>query len=166
MTRSGRDDLASSQFAHSIHRTIGMNRVIADANITEEAQMRESEKVSRKMANGDFAIINLDTWVEVRCGKRMYFEKIWLEERDAGVRTMNSLRKVARLVWIWSLQLKTCTPPKGMEGLRSINIIKQFDDPLQEDHRAHIENGKLVIDNPKTGEREQESHWIGEKRCG
>lgn len=152
--RFGRDNMATVQFANSLAGSCVRALQIAEEKERDAGTLNEKkvEQVTKRMTEGNFALVNVDIWVEVRKGREVYFAKVWIDERNAGVGTLNVLNGLARHVWGWTLQLKTCQPPKGMEGLRGINVLKDFVDMEQEDHKCHIVNGRVVVEGDKSSD--------------
>lgn len=146
--RFGRDNSATIQFASSLANSIA--RATKSVEIKEGVKGllddRKIQQAKKRMDDGEYGLVNVDVWLEIRKGREVYFAKIWIDERNAGVRTLNCLSGMARHIWGWTLQLKTCPPPRGMEGLRGINILKGFEDLEQESHKCHIVDGKVVIE--------------------
>lgn len=146
--RFGRDNSATIQFASSLANSIARATKLVEVQEGEKGLLddRKIQQAQKRMDDGEYALVNVDIWVEIRKKNEVYFAKIWIDERNAGVRTLNCLNGMARRIWEWTLCLKTCQPPNGMEGLRRINILKGFDDPEQESHKCHIVDGKVVIE--------------------
>ena len=146
--RFGRDNAATMQFAGSLANSIARATKLTEIQEVEKGLLddKKIQQTQKRMEDGEFALVNVDVWVEIRKGREVYFARVWIDERNAGVRTLNCLSGMARHIWGWTLQLKTCIPPKGMEGLRGINVLKGFEDLEQEAHKCHIVDGKVVVE--------------------
>lgn len=75
--------------------------------------------------------IKVEVYHKCKNGRHLNFCKIGIEESEENVpvRIANILPDFARLVYAVASLLSTLTPPRGMEELRNINLIKDFVHP-------------------------------------
>lgn len=144
----GFDTLATSVFAeslcHSINRQIDLSAQELRPLIGSDDEYNKNvSRIAKKIEKDRFGIINVDIYMERRKGKPIAFCKISVDDSDCDVKTANILPETARFIYKTVYLLKRMSPPKGMDILRTLEIIRNFDDPRAQTHELYVENGTV-----------------------
>lgn len=144
----GFDTPATTLFAeslcHSINRQIDVcAEELRDMIGTNEKYQTNVSRISRNIDRNKFGLVLVDIFVERRKGQQIPFCKISIDDSECDVRTFNLLPDIARFVYKTVYLLKHMVPPNGMEILRSLEIIKDFNDPCAKTHELYIEDGTV-----------------------
>lgn len=90
--------------------------------------------------------VRVDVYSSSKGGKFNDFCKVSIEQSngdECGVREQNMLPEFARLIYADALLLKRLPPPRGMERLSKINLIKNFTHPNDATEKCEV----LLDDN-------------------
>ena len=158
----GYDTPATALFAeslcHSINHQIDVcAEEFRDMIGTNEEYQTNASRIGRNIQKNRFGFVLVDIFVERRKGKQIPFCKISIDDSESDVKTTNLLPDIARFVYKTVYLLKRMEPPRGMEILRSMEIIRNFADPRAKTHELYIENGtvKEREKQPKTKSKKQ-----------
>ena len=148
-------DLPSTEFfvqslCNSINREIDVcaeefNKI----SETDKQYQINAKRLARQLSRDQYGIINVDLSVERRKGKHKAICRISIDESNSDVRTATVLTEIARFVYKTIYFLKRMEPPKSMEILKTMEIIRNFNDPKASTHELYIENG-TIKERPKT----------------
>ena len=110
---------------------------------TNEQYHVNATRITRQLAREKYGIINVDISVERRKGKQIAVCRISTDDSDCDVRTANILPEVARFVYKTIYLLKRMDTPEGMEILKKMEIIRNFNDPKASTYELYIEDGTV-----------------------
>lgn len=142
-------DIPSTEFfmeslCHSINRQIDVCGTEFRSLIgTNEQYHTNATRITRQLSREKYGIINVDISVERRKGKQIAVCRISTDDSDCDVRTANILPETARFIYKTIYFLKHMNPPRGMEILRTMEIIRNFNDPKASTHELYIEDGTV-----------------------
>ena len=142
--------LFAMSLCSSIYREMGKLSDMFESEFSEDLSYRKSiDSISRNVERDRFGYVYIDIYSDRIKGKPTPFCKISISNNDAGVRTINILPSIARFIYNTVWFLKKTTPPNGMECLKHINIIRNFNDPKSKTHELYIEDGTVKPESVK-----------------
>ena len=124
------EDAKSRLFATSLANTFvkGVQSIKENSDEKKLLSEKDVKYLTSQQEKGNKAHIYADVWMERRKGKPTYFCKVYNDAGKAGVRTLNILATLTRMLYMYAKALRTKQPPKGFEAIKSINIIRDFED--------------------------------------
>ena len=142
------DTQSTKLFAYSLYSSLSREMVKLSEMFNEElstnqAYQRSAKSISRNCEKERFGYVLIDIYSERIKGIPHEFCKISIEDDYADVRTKNILPEIARFLYKTVWLLKKTTPPGGMETLRNINIIRNYNDPRAKTHELYVEDGTV-----------------------
>lgn len=145
----GFDSPSTIKFAQSLCQSINRQMHVLEGlfqqQIAEDDKKARKQKIVARSINQDrFAHVYIDIYMERQKGKPLAVCKIFTDEANSDLRTKNILSEIAHFCYklVWFLRSKK--PPKGMECLRSMPIIRNYFDPYKNTHECYVdENGDL-----------------------
>lgn len=144
----GFDTPATTMFAESLCNSLNRQMDVCAEQFrgmigSNEEYQTNASRITRKLEKDKYGLIYVDVSVERRKGRQIPFCRISIDDAESDVRTTNLLPDIARFVYKTVYLLRRMDPPRGMEILRSIEIIRNFNDPRALTHELYIEDGTV-----------------------
>ena len=110
---------------------------------TNQAYQKSARSIVRHCEKERFGFVIIDIYSERVKGIPHDFCKISIEDEEADVRTKNILPEIARFLYKTIWLLKKTSAPTGMETLKNITIIRNYNDPRAKTHELYVEDGTV-----------------------